>query len=282
MKRRLIIPLLLCAPALAGAQTPPQTPIKVYGVLDPRWDVLAPGRAYSAPATALVEIDDPLHGGQAGAATGLAGETTRPYENAVRYEAHRRGWNASAIYSYGESNFSTPRQRAYGATLGYAGSLFNLRIAHQRKNNPLPDLTGKSVPLELASRNTLIAANLHLGPALAYAAYGVNRGLGAVPWDQSQPYGALAMASSSTDSRDMMLGLALQRGPATWMLSYIRKDDRDPTNLDARQAAFGMSYALSKRTAWYAAYAQVSNERGQPAVLGRASSGLRFGLRHAF
>ncbi|NVE01641.1 porin [Massilia sp. BJB1822] len=280
MNRRQIAPLLLFWPLLADAQTPPQ--LQVYGVVDPRWDVLAPGRAYTTQSTALIDIDDPLHGGLAGAAVSLAGETTRPYENAIKYAARRRGWNASAIYSYGESNFSTPRQRAYGATLGYAGSLLNVRIAHQRKNNPLPDITGKSVPLELASRNTLVAANLHLGPALAYAAYGINRGMGAVPWDLSQPYGALAMATPSTDSRDMMLGLALQRGATTWMLSYIRKDDRDPTNLDARQIAFGMSYAMSKRTAWYAAYAQVRNENGQPAAIGRANSGLRFGLRHAF
>jgi predicted porin len=96
------------------------------------------------------------------------------------------------------------------------------------------------------------------------------------------------LATPSTDSRDMLVGVSMRRGASTFMLSYIRKNDRTLANQDADQYAAGMTYAMSKRTALYAAYAHIRNRNGAPYTVGNASdagrgnSAINFGIRHAF
>jgi predicted porin len=256
--------------------------------LDGRWGMLTLGRQYNLQYETLADVADPFHAGLAGAATNLMGYTTKRYDNSVRYQSPSlRGWSAGAIYSFGESAFSTSRNRAYGATIGFGGGRFNIRIAHQRKNNPL-EAAGSTQPVDLSARNTLVAANVNLGKATAYAAFGVNRGIGSSPWDPSNPYGALVMPSPTPKSNDMLVGLSVPSGNATYMVSFIRKDDRTLANMDADQLAVGMTYALSKRSAVYAAYAHIKNRNGAPYTVGNATerghgnSALNIGFRHAF
>jgi predicted porin len=124
--------------------------------------------------------------------------------------------------------------------------------------------------------------------ATLYAAYGVNRGIGSSPWDANNPYGALVAPTPSTDSHDMLAGIAVPRGAATFMVSYIHKNDRTLANQDADQVAAGMTYALSKRTSLYAAYARIKNKNGAGYTVGnatdrgRGNSGINLGLRHSF
>jgi len=256
--------------------------------LDTRWGALTLGRQYNLQYQALADVADPFHGGLAGTATNLMGFTTKRYDNSVKYSTPgNRHWSAGAIYSFGESAFSTSRNRAYGATLGYANGAFNIRIAHQKKRNPI-EAVGTTQPVDLSSRNTLVAANLNFGAATLYAAYGINRGVGSSPWDPSNPYGALVLPTPSTYSHDMLAGISLRRGKATYMVSVIRKDDRSLPNLDADQAAIGMTYALSRRTALHASFAHIRSRNGAPYTVGTASEAgkgnraLTIGLRHAF
>lgn len=255
--------------------------------LDGTWGALALGRQYNLQYEALAEVADPFHAGLAGTATNLMGYTAKRYDNAVKFRTPAgRHWSAGAIVSFGESPFSTARNRAYGATLGYKDGLFNLRIAHQRKRNPI-EAVGSTQPVDLSARNTLVAANLNLGRATLYAGYGVNRGYGSSPWNPADPYSAL-LPTPSLYSHDMLAGLSYTSGRATFMLSFIHKDDRSPPNQDADQAAIGVAYALSPRTALHASFSHIRNRNGAAYTAGTASEpgkgnrALTFGLRHSF
>jgi predicted porin len=261
---------------------------QVYVGLDTRWGVLTLGRQYNLQYEALAEVADPFRGGTTGTASNLIGNGYKRYDNTIKYRSRPfHGLTGSAIYSFGESTFSSSRNRGYGAMIGYEKGIVNLRIAHQRKNNFI-EAAGSTAPVDLSARNTLVAANANLGPATVYAAYGINRGVGSSPWDQNNPIGALVLSSPSTKSNDELVGISIPRGNATFMLSYIRKDDRTLANLDANQLALGMTYAMSKRTAIYASYAKIRAERGAPYTVGtytdpgRGRSGISMGLRHAF
>jgi predicted porin len=256
--------------------------------LDGRWGALTLGRQYNLQYEALAEIADPFHGGMAGTATNLMGFTNKRYDNALKYRTPAgQRWSASAIYSFGESEFSTARNRAYGATLGFGDGVFSLRLAHQRKRNPI-DAVGTTQPVDLSARNTLLAANLKLGSATLFAAYGVNRGWGSSPFDPVNPYGALALSTPSTYSRDVLAGLSYTSGRATYMASFIHKDDRSLANQDADQAAVGLMYSLSRRTALHASFAHIRNRNGAPYTAGTATEtgkgnrAITVGLRHAF
>jgi predicted porin len=139
------------------------------------------------------------------------------------------------------------------------------------------------------AKNTILAANLRFGIATAYAAYSVNRGWGSSPlWNPDNPYGATMASSPSTDSRDVLVGLSLPVGATTLLASFVRKNDRDLANRDAHQVAVGASYAMSRRTDFYAAYSRISNRNGAAYTVGNASSpggssaALNLGMRHAF
>jgi predicted porin len=261
---------------------------QAYVGLDGRLGALTLGRQYNLQYLALVEVADPFKGGLAGSARNLVGYTTERYDNTIQYLSPRRhGLVAGLIYSFGESPYSSAANRAYAATLGYAGSRVNLTVARQRKNNFIA--ADASMPgLDASATNTLVAANFKFGAATAYAAYGRNKGAGSSPWDASNPYGALVLSRPSTNSHDVLLGLSVPYGATTFMASYIRKDDRDPANRDANQVAVGMTYALSRRTDFYASFAKIQNRNGAGYTVGNATEAghgdraVNIGLRHAF
>lgn len=261
---------------------------QAYVGLDSRLGALTLGRQYNPQYVALTDVADPFHGGMAGSAGNLMGYTSKRYDNTIKYATPAlSGISASALYSFGESPYSSDINRAYGATLGYADSAVNVSVAHQRKNNIV--LAGGTMPgVDTSARNTLLAANFNFGPAVAFAAVGVNKGQGSSPWDPSNPYGTLALNMSSNDSRDTLAGVSVPMGNAKWMASYVRKDDRDPANRDASQVAIGMTYSMSKRTDFYASYAKIRNRNGAAYTVGNASdaghgdAAFNLGLRHGF
>jgi len=256
--------------------------------LDSRWGVLTLGRQYSLQYEALTGVADPFHGGMAGAASNIAGSAVRRFDNTVKYVTPKvRGWSAGAIYSFGESAFSSKFNRAYGAVIGFEQAPFTVRIAHQRRYN-LSDATGVVPLVDYSSRNTLIAANMTLKYATVYAGYGINRGFGSAPYDPVAPYGTMVVPAFTDRSRDLLAGISIPYGNATFMLSYIRKDDRSLANRDATQLAAGVVYALSKRTSVYTAFGKIDNRNGARFTVGNASDrgggnrALSIGLRHSF
>jgi predicted porin len=180
------------------------------------------------------------------------------------------------------------RHRAWGLSLGFSAGPVAFRVAHQNKHVSMaaPDMALGNI---MDAKNSVIAANIDVGPAKVYAAYGVNRGWGSSPlWNPDNPYSAALTAVPSTDSRDMMVGMALPRGRTTWLASFIRKNDRDLANRDADQLAFGMTHALSRHTDFYAGYSYTTIRSGAGLAdgvgmaPGSGFSAVNIGMRHNF
>jgi predicted porin len=247
------------------------------------------GRQYNLVYTTLTDVADPFHGGMAGSAANLVGYTTKRYDNTIKYTSprSRSGLIGSVIYSFGESPFNSKVNRAYGATIGYEKGRVNLSLTHQRKDNLL-DATGTTPAVDQSASNSLVAANVDFGRFVGYAAYGHSKGDGSSQWDETNPYGAVAQRDPSTNSRDVLLGVAVPMGATTLLASVIHKDDRGLANRDANQIAIGASYALSKRTNIYTSVAKIQNRNGAGYTVGNASNrgsgdrAINVGLKHAF
>lgn len=261
---------------------------QAYVGLDSRLGALTLGRQYNLQYETLTDVADPFRGGMAGSAGNLAGYGAKRYDNTVKYVTPAlRGVSAAALYSFGESPYSRAQNRAYGATLGYSAGAVNLSVSHQRKNNVI-QAAGTVPAIDMSARNTLVAANLDLGVATAFAAIGVNKGYGSSPWDPSVAYSSLALSMSSSDSRDTLMGVSVPVAGFKLLASYVRKDDRDLANRDANQIALGVTYALSRRSDFYASYAKIHNKNGARYTVGNASDSGRgdaafnLGFRHGF
>jgi GBP family porin len=88
------------------------------------------------------------------------------------------------------------------------------------------------------------------------------------------------------DQKDAHLGLTAPVGTAgTVELSYLRKKDDLVSNANAHQVAIGYIHTLSKRTALYTSYAQLSNESAasyKVTTPGNDDKLFNVGIRHSF
>lgn len=179
--------------------------------------------------------------------------------------------------------------RAWGLSVGFETGPVVFRLAHQNRN-----VTKIAPALSLGNRmdakNSIVAAHVNIGIGKAYAAYSANRGWGSSPlWNPDNPYGANMATSPSTDSRDVLVGIAVPLSTATTFLaSFVRKNDRDLANRDVDQFAFGATYTVSRRTDFYAAYSHMQPRQGAGYMIGspvgfdKGSSALNIGMRHSF
>lgn len=242
------------------------------------------GNQYTAYYKALSEVADPFAAGYAGTATNLFPSSQRA-KNTIQYASPvMAGFSGEVAYSTGEQNGSNSAGRQVGAGLAYANGPLNARVVYNLSNN---DVVAPGFPVanrDLA-RNALIAVNYDFTVAKAYLAYGKDKGTNSATMGDVIVGGTRA----STDSNDVLVGVSAPVGPAgTVMASYIRKNDKNVANLDASQWAVGYSYALSKRTAAYASYAQISNKNGALYTVGNATEAgtsdkaFNLGVRHSF
>ncbi|HZX29234.1 MAG TPA: porin [Telluria sp.] len=246
------------------------------------------GRQYTLDYQTLVDVGDPFKGGLAGTATNLVGYSGKRMDNAIRVQNQSRsGLFTAATYGFGEASGDWHANRVWGVSVGLTRGAFTVRAAHQNLN--VTDTTMVMPVRSYDARHSILAANLDLGPATVYTAFAVNKGSGDLTlWNPDNPFSAAVSSTPSTDSRDLLLGIAIPRGATTFLASYIRKNDRDPSDRDADQVALGVTYALSKRTDMYAAVSRISNKHGAAYTVGNASDpgrstkAINFGLRHAF
>jgi len=179
--------------------------------------------------------------------------------------------------------------RAWGLSVGVKAGLFTFRAAHQNK------AVGKFVPAMAFgnyadAKNSIVAANIDIGPVKAYTAYSASRGWGSSPlWNPDNPYGANMASTPSTNSRDVLVGMAVPAGRHTTLLaSFVRKNDRDLANRDADQLALGGTYTLSRSTDFYAAFSHIRmrvDNRSPLGLQGAAGSGfsaVNVGMRRSF
>lgn len=270
--------------------TPPR---RVYGQLDLRSpfggiEGFTLGRQYNLEYLSLADVGDPFHAGTAGKASNLVGSNGLRANDNVRYYSSRSGQlSTGASWTVDTLGGEPMADRAWGMTVGVDMGSFSLRAAHQNRHVAqvhLYDLAGANMD----AKNSLIAANLRMRWGTAYAAYSANRGWGSSPlYNPDNPYGAGVASTSSTDSRDTLVGVAVPVTRATTFLaSFIHKNDRDLAHRDANQLAVGASYVVSRKTDFYAAISHTVTARGNGLLIGDArasgSSAVNVGMRHAF
>jgi predicted porin len=244
--------------------------------------LLGAGRQYNLDFRTLSDVGDPFHGGLAGSGSGA--EDARRSSDSVTYQGRFNGFTAGSSWGKGDVDGS-PSGRAWGMTVGFNAGPFTIRAAHQNRN--VAKVTRiNPVDISMAAKNSIIAANMRFDWGTAYAAYSANRGWGSSPlFNPDNPYGAGITSIPSTDSRDVLAGVAVPVSHATTLLaSYIRKNDRDPANRDARQIAVGATYAISRKLDFYAAYSHIRQQSGiQNANVRNGGGGaINLGMRRAF
>lgn len=238
------------------------------------------GRQYNLDYTTLNDVGDPFHGGLA-AQSAPRGERA---DDSVAYEGrYANGLTTGAKWGKGDVDGS-PSGRAWGMSVGINLGPLNIRAAHQNRN--VAKVTRyDQVDISMAAKNSIVAANMRFGWGTAYTAYSASRGWGNSPlFNPDNPYGAGIASTRTTDSRDVLMGVAVPVSHSTTLLaSYIRRNDRDPANNDARQLAVGATYAVSRRMDFYAAYSRIQHLAGvSVGVKPGNGSALNVGMRRAF
>lgn len=270
------------------------TPRRGYGQLESRSafggiEGFTLGRQYNLEYLSLADVGDPFHTGTAGRASNLVGRNgLRANDNVRYYSSSMNGLSTGGSWTVDTLGADPLADRAWGMTVGVDMGAFSLRAAHQNRHVAqvrLFDLVGSSMD----AKNSLIAANLRTRWGTAYAAYAANRGWGSSPlYNPDNPYGAGVASTSSTDSRDTLVGVAVPvTRSTTFLASFIHKNDRDLANRDANQFAVGASYVVSRKTDFYAAISHTVTTNGNGVLIGGAahpsgSSAVNIGMRHAF
>jgi predicted porin len=96
--------------------------------------------------------------------------------------------------------------------------------------------------------------------------------------------------AGAADQDNYLVGVQVPVGAFIFRASYhMMEGGGSISNREAKQYSFGAQYNLSRRTALYANYADISNTNtnltvatGTALATGRDSSGYEFGLRHSF
>jgi predicted porin len=220
---------------------------------------LTVGRQFNIDYTTLNDVGDPFHGGLAAQAAPRGARA----DDSVAYEGKLAGVSTGAKWGKGDVDGS-PSGRAWGMSVGVNLGPLTIRAAHQNRN---------------------VAKVTRYDWGTAYAAYSASRGWGSSPlFNPDNPYSAGVAATRSTNSRDVLAGVAVPMSHSTTLLaSYIRRNDRDLSNRDARQVAVGASYAVSRRMDFYAAYSRIQHLAGvHVGVKPGSGSSLNVGMRRAF
>lgn len=219
------------------------------------------GRQYTPHYLVLVAAD-PFGNGFAGRAGNMMAVSGTRMDNAIKYATpNLGGFSADVAYGFGEVVGNTSGSRALGFAAGYAKGPVYVRLGYHSLNNAAASDNAK---------NTLLAGTYDFGAAKAHLAYAVNKGTGII------------------DNTDLLVGVTVPFGANKIMASYIRKNDKSAANKDADQWALGYTYALSKRTDLYAAYARISNKNGATFIVGNGTEtgsgdkAFNLGIRHSF
>ena len=222
---------------------------------------LTAGRQYSPYYRAMRDISDPFCAGFAGRAGNILVSNTR-LDNMVSYiTPSLRGLTAELAVGFGEVADNAAAKRAYSTAWTYTGGPLVVALSwHQQQNALATD----------SSANTLLAARYNFGVVEARLGYARNKGL------------------AGARSNDAIVGAIVPFGATKFYASYIHHDDTTAAARDATQWAIGATYALSKRSDVYAAYAHINNRNGATFKVGNATTdgtgntGVNLGIRHTF
>jgi predicted porin len=164
------------------------------------------------------------------------------------------GFSGSVGYIFGETAGDNSANRGYGVRLGYANGPLNVQGSYQNQN------TNDGAGLDADDKNALIGASYDFGAFKLHGIYGqrkVDTGL---------------LAADDVKIRSGLVGVTVPFGASKIRAEYIRNNVRDiggvDPDADSNVYALSYSYALSKRTQFYATYARVSNNDGSSLGLG--------------
>jgi GBP family porin len=272
------------------------------------------GRQYTPYYEVLRDVADPFALGMAGTAKNLfpvngfstAGLNTTTAaggvnvnngavngtrnDNSVVYKTPNfNGFSGALSYSVGEVAGDSSAQRQIGVSGSYSNGPLNVGLAYNNHNND-----SYLVKTNKIGYNTLVAVNYDFKVAKAFFAFGNNQGPNSstISVDSSYsaasgPYGYAVVPSDK--STNALVGVTVPVGPAgTVLASYTRKDDKQDLNRDADQWAVGYSYALSKRTSTYVAFAKIKNKNGASYTVGNntevgtGDKAFNIGVKHSF
>lgn len=238
------------------------------------------GRQYT-PQFVIASTVDPFGFGLAGQINNLAQVDAR-LDNLVAY--------------------ATPSFGGFTGIVGYTpNGIANEAVGGKGANVPVTALAGI-----YANGPLLVAGNYHKVDApgtsndLKRATLGLTYDLSVVKlhgyYNRSKNEGFVG----GNKSNDWMLGLSAPIGKGTILASYVRRDENnaDGVENDANQWALGYTYALSKRTNIYTAYAKIGYKKdaktaydngvsaaytvGNASAAGVGNSGFNLGVRHTF
>ena len=226
------------------------------------------GRQYTPFFLALNAVADPFASGLAGNAQNLIPSSGIRMNNAVKYASPTfSGVSGEVAYGFGENTAGNDRaSKNVGGSIGYTDGTLNVRLAHHKANGTT------ALTSDLSDTSTILAANYKFEVAKVFAAYSDNN----------------VEISGRGKSRDLLIGVSVPFGNHTFIASYINKNGRSTANLDADQLGLGYTYALSKRTNLYAAWASIDNKNGAPYTVGNNSDvgtgdrAVNLGVRHTF
>lgn len=226
------------------------------------------GRQYTPFFLALNAVADPFASGLAGNAQNLIPSSGIRMDNAVKYASSTfSGVSGEVAYGFGENTAGNDRaSKNVGGSIGYTDGTLNVRLAYHRANSTT------ALTSDLSDTSTILAANYKFEVAIVFAAYSDNN----------------VEISGRGKSRDLLIGVSVPFGNHTFIASYINKNGRSTANLDANQLGLGYTYALSKRTNLYAAWASINNKNGAPYTVGNNSEtgtgdrAVNLGVRHTF
>lgn len=242
------------------------------------------GRDYT-PAFYNLAIFDPFNAAGAGNALNInlasslnqtaPTATAARASNAVSYllPPLLGGVYGQVMYALGENASSAPAGtssdgRYAGARLGYANG-----------------------PLDLAAawgKTTLASGDVSAGNIGASYGFGFGKVSGQLFRDRKD----VSVSNAANASRGFLLGASFIAGPGTIPVSYATVKDNSNAvtgSNKASQLAIGYVYNLSKRSAIYTTYSQITNKNraavtggGVPGVAGAKWTGLDVGVRHSF
>ena len=227
------------------------------------------GRQYTPFFLTLNAVADPFASGLAGNAQNLIPHSGIRMNNAVKYASPIfSGLSAELAYGFGEDTITgiDKAGRNVGGSIGYSDSALSVRLAYHKANGTT------ALNSDLSDTSTMLAANYNFQVAKVFAAYSDND----------------VQISGRGKSRDLLIGVSIPFGNHTFIASYIDKDSRATLNRDASQFGLGYTYALSKRTNLYAAWASIDNKNGAPYTVGNNSEpgsgdkAFNLGVRHTF
>jgi predicted porin len=235
------------------------------------------GRQYTPWYNTLVQVADPFAGGLAGTAKNLfmaAGVNTRDSNAVVYATPSLNGFTSEWSYSLGEQTGNNSASRQLGFSVGYGNGPLSARAAYNSRNN---DTVTPAVNTAMG-HNTLIAVNYDFTVAKAFFTYGADKGV----------FGS-TVPSKAVDANEWLIGATVPVGPAGSVIaSYTRKNDKLVANQDADQWALGYTYAVSKRTQTYVAYAKIKNKNGalytvgNNTEVGSGDKAFNVGIKHSF